>query len=422
MPVLAFAVLAATSCAPPGSPDAPPAEAVAQGAAAVNVRVATYNAFLNRESDGALRADLQTPDTPQIRAVAEIIQRVAPDVILLNEFDYDEAGESLSLFQRNFLEVSQNGAPPAIYPYAYSAPVNTGVPSGRDLDRDGVSGAAPGVREYGNDAWGYGVFPGQYGMAILSKHPIEESAIRTFRNFLWKDMPGAMLPDDPDTGVPADWYDEETLAGFPLSSKSHWDAPVLIDGRRLRLLASHPTPPGFDGPEQRNKRRNHDEIRFWADYVSAGGGGYLYDDKGARGGVADDTPFVILGDLNADPADGNGVAGAIGQLLEHAAVNSAFTPTSAGGVEAAQAQGGANARHRGEPAADTADFSDDPERGPGNLRVDYVLPSARGVDVLGGGVFWPAEGEAHFALIGQGFPVVSSDHRLVWLDLQLTAD
>ncbi len=422
MPALLFAALAVAACAPPPAPDARSDGEGSNNSAPVKVRVATYNAYLNRETASALRADLQAPDNPQIRAVAEIIQRVAPDVILLNEFDYDPTGESLSLFQRNFLEISQNGAPPAIYPYAFSAPVNTGQPSGRDLDRDGVADAPLGTREYGNDAWGYGVFPGQYGMAILSKHPIDESAIRTFRNFLWQDMPGALLPDNPDTPQSGDWYDDDALSGFPLSSKSHWDAPIIVNGRRLRLLASHPTPPGFDGAEQRNKKRNHDEIRFWADYISTGSGDYIYDDSGGRGGVADDAPFIIMGDLNADPVDGNGVPGAIGQLLDHPRVNSAFTPVSAGGVAAACAQGGANDRHKGDPAADTADFNDDPERGAGNLRVDYVLPSAHGLDVLGGGVFWPAEGEAHYDLIGPGYPVVSSDHRLVWLDLQLTAE
>ena len=86
-------------------------------------------------------------------------------------------------------------------------------------------------------------------------------------------MPGALLPDDPSTPEPADWYSPDELDVFRLSSKSHWDVPVrLPDGRILHLLASHPTPPVFDGSEDRNGRRNHDEIRFWADYVTPGAG------------------------------------------------------------------------------------------------------------------------------------------------------
>ena len=52
-----------------------------------------------------------------------------------------------------------------------------------------------------------------------------------------------------------------------LSCKIHWDVPVQIGSETVHFLVSHPTPPAFDGPEDRNGRRNHDEIRFWADYI-----------------------------------------------------------------------------------------------------------------------------------------------------------
>lgn len=380
------------------------------------VRIAAYNAYLNRPEEGGLIADLATPDNPQVRAVAEIIRRVAPDILLLSEFDYDAEGEALALFRANYLENETGGAPPAVYPYAYAGPVNTGVHSGRDLDRNGVVVATPGEAGYGNDAFGYGDFPGQYGMVLLSKYPIDEGAIRTFQTFLWRDMPGALLPDDPETGAAGGWYDEDTLEVLRLSSKSHWDIPVTVGAARLHILAAHPTPPTFDGEEDRNGRRNHDEIRLWADYVDPARSAYLYDDAGARGGLAGGDAFVILGDLNADPADGDSTGAAILQLLDHPLIADP-RPESAGGAAAAAAQGGANETQRGDPALDTADFNDDPERGPGNLRIDYVLPSRAGLRVTGAGVFWPAPDEQGYDLVGEGWPVVSSDHRLVWVDV-----
>ena len=54
-----------------------------------NVRFATFNASLNRSNAGEVITDLSTPDNEQAKAVAEIIQRNNPDVLLLNEFDYD---------------------------------------------------------------------------------------------------------------------------------------------------------------------------------------------------------------------------------------------------------------------------------------------------------------------------------------------
>lgn len=382
----------------PGSAGAPPGQRD-------EVRFATFNASLNRNAEGELVRDLSTPDNQQARNVAETIQRVAPDVVLINEFDY--APGAADLFRDNYLEVSQNGAEPVEYPYAFVAPSNTGVPSGFDLNNNGQVGG-------GDDAFGFGLFPGQYGMVVYSKHPIDTGAVRTFRNFLWKDMPGALLPDDPATPEPADWYSAEELDVFRLSSKSHWDVPIEIGGDTVHFLVSHPTPPTFDGAEDRNGTRNHDEIRLWADYVAGGARArYLRDDAGRYGGLRPGSRFVIAGDQNADPEDGDSVDDAVLQLLDHPQVDSRFAPTSAGAPEAAALQGGANTTQTGDPSYDTADFADG---APGNLRVDYVLPSHR-LRVLGGGVFWPTTTDPLYRLTG-AFPFPTSDHRMVWLDVR----
>jgi hypothetical protein len=363
-------------------------------------RIATFNASLNRASEGALRADLSTPGNAQARAVAEIIQRVRPDILLLQEFDHDAAGQSLRDFQANYLMRPQNGHEPIEFGHSFFAQSNTGVPSGFDLDHDGKVGG-------GGDALGFGEFPGQYAMALLSRHPIEAAHARTFRTFLWRDMPGALLPQG--------WYSPEQLAVLPLSSKSHWDVPVRVGRVTLHLLASHPTPPAFDGAEDRNGRRNHDEIRLWSDYLSGKTAGYLRDDSGGRGGFRGKA-FVIMGDQNSDPDDGASLGDGIRTLLAHPRVDSRFVPQSAGAAEASAAQGGANLTHRGDARSDTADFND---RSAGNLRVDYLLPS-RGIRVCGGGVFWPTQADPAAALVWGDRPAPSSDHRLVWLDI--TAD
>ena len=203
-----------------------------------------------------------------------------------------------------------------------------------------------------DDAFGFGFFPGQFGMAVYSMHPIVLDDVRTFQTFLWADMPGALLPDDPSTPDPADWFSAEEQGAVRLSSKSHWDLPIDIEGRTVHFLVSHPTPPVFDGPEDRNGRRNHDEIRFWADYVTPGKtSAYIYDDAGQRGGLPPGARFVIAGDQNADPLDGDSVPGAAQLLLEHPRVNTSVTPASEGAVEATERQGGANLTHRGDPAS-----------------------------------------------------------------------
>ncbi|MEK0154717.1 endonuclease/exonuclease/phosphatase family protein [Arthrobacter oryzae] len=375
---------------------------------AVDLRVATYNLSLNRATAGELEADLSTPDDQQARTVAEVIQRATPDVVLLNEFDYVPNMRAADLFRDNYLAIGQGGADPVDYPYAYVAPSNTGIASGFDLNNNGqVAG--------GDDAFGFGAFEGQYGMAILSKYPIDTENVRTFQNFLWTDMPGALLPDNPATPEPADWFSPEELEVVRLSSKSHWDVPVKVGRETVHVLASHPTPPTFDGPEDRNGRRNHDEIRFWADYVTPGKSAYIVDDEGKERGLLPSEPFVVVGDQNADPLDGDSVDAAINQLLDSKQIVDPL-PASDGAVEAAALQGGANATHGGDPRYDTADFAD---AAPGNLRADYVLPS-REIRVLDSGVFWPTQAEPLSRLTGV-YPFPSSDHRLVWVDMQVRA-
>ena len=192
--------------------------------------------------------------------------------------------------------------------------------------------------------------------------------------------------------------------------------PIDVRGRTIHVLACHPTPPAFDGPEDRNGRRNHDEIRLWVDYIgSPQQGEYIYDDATKRGGLPREALFVILGDLNGDPRDGQGQEGIV-RLLAAPELSAEPIPESDGGEEQAKLQVGANATHQGDPRHDTLDAADDP--GPGNLRLDYVLP-ASGLESVASGVFWPKNEDQFFPLVGT-FPFPSSDHRLVWRDIIVT--
>jgi 3-phytase len=361
------------------------------------IRIATFNVALYRDAQGALARDLAAGDT-QAQDIAAIIQAVSPDVILLNEFDYDPT--ALMVFNRQYLD----GA----YAYHFVAPSNTGLASGRDINGDGTITTRPGSMDYAGDAFGFGQFEGQYGMAILSRLPIDIEAARTFQTFLWADMPNARLPQT----YGAMYYPPDVIAVFRLSSKTHWDIPILTEGGGIHILASHPTPPVFDGAEDRNGRRNADEIRFWADYID--NATYIYDDRGQFGGLPAGAHFVIAGDLNADPFDGDTYPGAIDQLLSHPQIAANPTPASAGGAHAARQQGGANASHMGDPLHDTADFRDTGRFGPGNLRGDYVLPSAT-LRIVDNGVFWPIQGP-------YADQIAASDHRLVWVDVVLPAE
>lgn len=370
------------------------ATACGQNVEEPTIRFATFNVSLNRPKLGQLGEDLGRGDE-QATKVAEIIQRVRPDVILLNEFDYDPAGKNVSRFITHYLGVAHGQLAPIEYAYHYAGPVNTGVPSGRDLDKNGKTDGPA-------DAYGYGAFPGQYGMVVLSRFPFDLENIRTFQKFLWKDMPDADLPIDPKTQKA--YYSPDDLQSIRLSSKSHWDLPVRTDRGLVHFLVCHPTPPAFDGPENRNGCRNHDEIRLWADYIDKKRGGYIYDDNGRRGGLKPGEVFVIAGDLNADPLDGGSRPNAIQQLLKHPLIKDRKPANNSGRLQA-ESDGRANQKHKSKPEHDTSNFSD---RVVGNLRVDYVLSShPHGLS----GIYWPQPGQPGADLVD------CSDHRLVWADL-----
>lgn len=370
------------------------------------LRVATFNI------EDLRTGELVEPVSDRVTQAAEIIQRIKPNIILINEIAYDMPGgpgfskdegpgrNAYRLAQLLSTQLKQGVEPLPMT--AFTAETNTGRASGFDLDRNGetVTVIPPTTdqqtadqRAFGGDAWGFGTFPGQYGMALLidDRLKIKSEYIRTFRLFPWTRMPNALLPERaPEEGEDASesplmWYEDEAAALFRLSSKSHWDIPVeLPNGATVHVLASHPTPPAFDGPEARNKKRNHDEIRFWADYID--NAEYILDDNRQPGGLPPGSHFVIVGDLNADPDEGSSFDNPISTLL----LSSRYLapdpePTSPVEIESLDND-------------DTARFG---------LRVDYVLPS-KTMRVTRSGIWrYPVRGDGSFP----------SDHFPVWADL-----
>ena len=318
------------------------------------MRIATFNTELKRDGPGLLFRDLLKGEDPQIEAIKRVIGKADPDILTIQSFDYDYEGRALALF-----------AEALGYPHFFAAQPNAGRPSGADLDGDGRTGG-PG------DAQGYGTFSGQGGMAILSRYPILVDQVQDYADILWADLDWATLPQADGQPFPS----PEAQAVQRLSTTGHWVVPVAAPSGILQLLTFHASPPVFDGPEDRNGLRNHDEIRFWL---------HLLD-----GPDAPETPFVLLGDANLDPAHGEGRKEAIRDLLSDPRLQA---PEPLGSSD-----------------ANTVDWSN---IGVGRMRVDYVLPSTHWM-VVGSGVVWPDPADPFLEVV-----TTASRHRLVWVDLKL---
>lgn len=260
----------------------------------------------------------------QVFQAADTIRAANPDIIVLTDFDFDEGGAALAAF-----------AAMLDYPHTFAKKPNTGVSTGHDIDGNGYLGDA-------RDAQGYGRFEGDGGMAVMSKFPIGE--VTSFDHILWRDVPDSHSTDPPE------------LADIQrLSTTGHWIMPITVGEAVLNIFAFSATPPVFDGPDNRNDRRNADEVLFWLEHL--------------------DIPHpIVAGNANLDPSGGEGDRATIAQLLADPRLQDPL------------------------PDQTTADWPD----GPGALRVSYVLPSAD-LSVKAAGIE----------------PSDSGPHALVWVDVDV---
>lgn len=300
---------------------------------------------------------------PQAEAAARVIAHVGPDVVVLQGVDYDAEHHGAGALRDLIAEAGLH------YPHIFALLPSTGMPTGQDMNGDGRTGGPA-------DAQGFGYFSGQRGMVVLSRWQIDTDAVQDFSDLLWRDLPGATLPSLDNKPFPS----EQAQAIQRLSSTGHWIVPITLpNAPPMTLMAFSATPPVFDGPEDRNGLRNADEIRLWARVLD----GQLGDAPTKR--------FFILGDGNLDPIKGQGRHAAIKTLLVHSQLQDSQPASTAGG-------------------ADTVDW---PDPSPGDMRVDYVLPSADWT-VQKSGVFWPAPDEYLAEDVAQ-----ASRHRLVWVDVSV---
>ncbi|GAA4221380.1 hypothetical protein GGQ68_000189 [Sagittula marina] len=305
-------------------------------AARADVRIATWHGDFSDKGPGLLLQDILADE----RDVSPILE-AAPDILLLTNFDFDAGHAALGALQDRL------AADGLDLPYLYATRPNSGWPTGLDLDGDGRFGRP-------RDAHGYGQFSGQGGMALLSRYP--PTLERDFSDLLWMEAPdSAMSPTDAAREVQR------------LSSVAHWAICVATPEGDVLLLTLAATPPVFDGPEDRNGRRNLDEVTLWGHYLDG------------RLGAPPDVPAVVLGNFNVDPDRGDGLHDGVRAMLAHPRLQ--------------------------DPQAGTDTVTWD-QTGP--MRVSYVLPD-RVLEVMGAG------------LIPREAPRVHGAHRLVWVDVAVPA-
>lgn len=338
---------------------------------------------------------------PQVDAAAKIVARFHPDVVCLNEMQFDIANVptsgmpgaksakpgTFSTAESNATRIAARIAaenPEAIYPYALITVGNSGF---------AWSGPRPST-EPGSDWYslrGWGEYRGRFNTIVLSKFPIVTDQVRIITDVAWDAIPkNSIAQMKTDTGL-------DVPAGYPVFEKSLNVIPLDIHGKTTYLVMSHPTAPAFWSI---NPYRHEDELRALALFLD----GQL---PGVES-VPQGSPFVLIGDLNADPEEGDSRPGAIARVLAHDRLEPWF-PEGAGTMGKNPTF---NTYVSGCGKGDGSSVGDPSSRF--QMQIDYILPSKEIGRAQGGAVFFPnrAESQEDFDLACR-----ASDHMFLYVDL-----
>lgn len=319
------------------------------------IKIATYNTELSQKGPGLLLRALDSGRDPKVEAALATIIEANADILVLQGIDWDLEHKTLTALSARLADLE--------YKFTFSREPNRGQTTLLDMNGDGRKFTAA-------DAQGYGAFRGAQGMVVLSRYPLLSETLIDLSNMLWRDLPGADLPEYEDgTAFPS----VEAQYIQRLSSTNHWILPVQVSEQEtLNLMIFHASPPVFDGPEDQNGKRNRDELRLWQ---------YALDRSDI---LPNDQRVILIGDANSDPDKGAGHKDAITALLTHPRLQD---PTPQG-----EAYGSATVLW--------------PQTGP--MRVDYILPDHR-LSAVASGVLFPKDQDhpAHRA----------SRHYLVWVEI-----
>lgn len=347
---------------------------------------------------------LVNEDDDQVNSAVQVIARFSPDIIDINEIQYDIRntptrglpGAPSSSTYGDFGDEAQNGQRLADR-VAAADPSVTYTETMMFLGNSGFYWEHDDLNSYSYVLRGWGEWKGRFATAVLSRYPILHDQVRVIADFAWEDMPGNLISrmhDEIGLDVPS---------GFPLFEKSLNIVPIEIHGQVIYLVLLHPTasPAELD---QINPYRNHDELVALNLFIN-----------GELPGVEalpDDAKFIISGDLNADPdpEDGDGLSGPIQDLL----ANPRITVHFAHGAGTRGRHGEYNT-YLGGCGNDDGETVANP-RTHMQMQLDYQLPSIALGAPVDNGVFFP-----NFEYARHDFDLAchASDHRFVWADYAL---
>lgn len=293
----------------------------------------------------------------QMQSVKFILNQLKPDILSVNEIQYDLPGvpnEKFTSIGKNIdffaLEIFNNQLKNRIY-----FPANTGENALRNANGEYVRNPDILERNKYCDPVNFGMFPAQYSTAALTK--FEVISVKQFNLIPWKEFNPSI-----DLSLYLDERGQPLSNNMPLFDKNFTDVTLLIQGHTVHLLLLHTVPAfGFGNPKTPNFARNRDQLLFLKWYLGHDTGLPVSNLTIER--LTHQDSFIALGDWNVDITDENESANVLQSLgkLYHYAINQ-YIPT-----------------HRGQDL-----LQDDFVK-----QIDYILLS-NDIDIKNSGVFTPS--------------------------------
>jgi len=238
-----------------------------------------------------------------------------PDILSVNEIQYDlpkvpnnnysSMGNNSNLFAK---DIRNN-----TLAYSIFYPANTGFNALRNSKNEYVRNPNKEEVQKYSDGINFGMFPGQYSTAGLTKYKIP--SIKVISKISWKQFNPLI-----DFSFYADEKEKPLPKNMPLFDKNFTDSTLLIEGHKVHLILLHTVPSyAFGNPKSPNFARNRDQLLFLKWYL--GGTVKFVSNKLMIHPLQNGVSFIALGDWNADineRTESSDVLKTLGKLFHYA--------------------------------------------------------------------------------------------------------
>ncbi len=281
------------------------------------IKVFHYNI---KELDSTKIKKARKLQSAQVKYSSEIIERYSPDIISINEIQYDKEEVPTSDFTTRGKNLKVLGKLSKLKKMNYSFhEANTGMNSKPGLDGNYILKPTSEERKNFADAVNFGMFPGQYSTGGIFKYPIKSEKI--IKGLKWRDFnPNINLSKYRDANgnkLPRD---------MELFDKNFSDITLDVNGKELHVILLHTVPAfGFGNKLTPNFERNHDQLEFLKWYLT-GKSKFSFNIKVKP--LRKNTLFIAMGDWNVDPSSknpGGKIIKQLGKLFQYAPGNNEKT-------------------------------------------------------------------------------------------------